>query len=100
MDLKSRLSALAAGAPPSEAPEHARTDAVPRALSAPELRIVEDLLNRWTEAGHPADSAPSLEDLEPDDTGNVFDENSKWLIATPEEWAIYARVLRAIEDAR
>lgn len=94
MDLKSRLSALASGS--SDDPGHARADAVLRGLAAAELRTVEGVLNRWAEAGHPADSAPTLEDLEPDDTGNVFDEDSKALIATPEEWAVYARVLRAL----
>ncbi len=91
MDLKRRLAALA------DDPEHARTDAVLRGLAAPELRIVEEVLDRWMEAGHPADSAPTLDDLEPDDTGNVFDEQSKTLIATPEEWTVYARVLRALK---
>lgn len=91
MNLKQRLAALAGD------PEHARADAVLRALSAADLRVVEGVLDRWTEAGHPADSAPALQDLEPDDTGNVFDEDSKALIATPEEWAVYARLLRALE---
>jgi hypothetical protein len=97
MDLKSRLSALAIGAPPPVRPEHARADAVLRGLAAPELRIVEGVLDRWAQAGRSADSAPGLEDLKPDDTGNVFDEDNKTLIATPEEWAVYARVLRALE---
>ncbi len=97
MDLRSRLDALTAGAPLPESSEHARADAALRALSAAELRVVRGVLERWVEAGHPADSAPTLEDLEPDDTGNVFDENNKALIATPEEFAIYARVLRALE---
>lgn len=81
---------------PPRGPERARVDAVLRSLSAEEARVIHQLLDRWAEAGHPAASVPGLDDLEPDDTGNIFDEESKALIATPEEWAIYSRLLAGL----
>ena len=98
MDLRSRLEAVKAGGPGSEDPAHARIDAVLRALAAEDLEVIGRVLDRWVKAGHAADSTPESEDLEPDDTGNVIDPDSKSLIAMPQEWAVYQRVRGALNE--
>lgn len=96
MDLRARIDALNEDAPPSPDPEHARADAVLRALAAEELETVEEVLDRWEEAGHPRGSVPAAEDLEPSDTGILVDPDSMTLIATPAEWEVFERVTRQL----
>ena len=93
MDLRSRLDALREGTSPSD-PADTRVDAVLRALPAPDVQVLGDVLDRWERAGHSAGSVPTTSDLEPDDTGNVVDTATKTLIATAPEWETFQRVLR------
>lgn len=96
MNLRSRLDALRDGAA-SEDPAHARVDAVLRALAAPDLRVLRDVLDRWERSGHPASSVPASAALEPDDTGNLLDPRTKTLVATAEEWTVFQRVVSQLD---
>lgn len=97
MDIRRQIEAVESGAPPPENPEDMRTDAAVRAMTADERKVLARVLDRWTEAGHPHDSMPDVTALEPDDTGNVFDEHNKALIATADEWTVYNRARRRLE---
>lgn len=95
MNLRSRLDALGEGAASDDA-AHARADAVLRALAAPDLRVLRDVLDRWERSGHPVGSNPASGALEPDDTGNVLDPQTKTLVATADEWTVFQRVVNQL----
>ena len=97
MDLRHQLEHLEAGGIPSGGSAHARIDAVLRGLARDELSILARVLGRWESAGHP-DSAPGLDDLEPDDAGNVIDPETKALIATADYWRVYERVYAGLQE--
>ena len=97
MDLRSRLAALQRGEAPSSDAAHTRVDAVLRALAAEDLAILRDVLERWEEAGHKPGSIPHSSDLEPTDTGMVVDPDTKTLIALPQEWEVFQRVVLQLD---
>ena len=97
INLRSRLEALQRGESPSGDASHARTDAVLRALAAEDLEVLRDVLDRWERAGHPAGSIPSSSDLEPTDTGMVVDPDTQTLIAQPQEWEVFQRVIQQLD---
>ena len=99
MNLKAILGRMGTQGATPDAAQHARLDAALRSLAAEQVEVVHRVLDRWADAGHPPDSAPTFADLQPDDTGNVFDADRKVLIATPGEWEIYERTRREIERA-
>ena len=98
MNLRARLEALKSGSPPSEDPAHSRVDAVLRSLAEEDLEVIARVLDRWAKAGHAPDSLPTFSELEPDDTGNVIDPDSRSLIALPQEWVVYQRVHAALSE--
>ena len=100
MELRRQLDAVVAGALAPSDPADAHVHAALRALTPDERKVLGHVLDRWTDAGHPGNSLPELSKLEPDDTGNVFDEGSKALIATAEEWTVYSRARARLEGSR
>lgn len=97
MNLRSRLDALQKGEAPSSDASHARKDAVLRALAAEDIEVLRDVLDRWERAGHPAGSIPNSSDLEPTDTGMVVDPDTQTLIAHPQEWEVFQRVIEQLD---
>lgn len=61
------------------------------------LALLERILTRWYEAGHPERSLLTLSELEAGDTGVVVDADSNTLIATQDEWQQYERLYPRIE---
>lgn len=96
LNLRARLEALASGAPASSDASHTRIDAVLRALAAEDLKILRAVVERWEAAGHPVGSVPGSSDLEPTDTGIVVDPWTRTLIALPDEWEVFQRVLKQL----
>ena len=90
------LEQLAARTSGSEDPPHARIDAVLESLAAEHLEVIGRIQGRWLDAGHPAGSLPDPSDMAADDTGNVIDVGAMALIATPDEWQVYARIHAAL----
>lgn len=97
MDLRSRLAALQKGEAPSSDASHTRVDAVLRALAAEDLAILAEVLDRWERAGNKPGSIPSPSDLEPTDTGMVVDPDTRTLIALPQEWEVFQRVIQQLD---
>lgn len=90
VDLKRRIRAIQGESSP-EAAVHDRIDAVLRMFAAEELGVLDTVLTRWHQAGHPDDSLPDPSQLEAGDTGLVVDGGTKTLIATEEEWEVFLR---------
>ena len=90
------LERLAASAPGSGERPHARVDRILARLAGEEVEAIGRILQRWANAGHPPGSIPEPSDMEADDTGNVFDGDSKSLIATPGEWEVFERLHAAL----
>ena len=98
MDLRRRIRAIQGELAPETAAHH-RMDAVLRMFAAEELGVLDTVLTRWHQAGHPEDSLPDPSQLEAGDTGLVVDAGAKTLIATAEEWEVFLRLRSRLEEA-
>jgi hypothetical protein len=90
-NLRQHIRALQRGTASAET-AHEEVDAVLRGLAADELALLDRILTRWYEAGHPEGTLPELSELEAGDTGVVLDADSNTLIATQDEWRQYERL--------
>ncbi|CAN5220558.1 hypothetical protein BH20GEM2_BH20GEM2_12740 [soil metagenome] len=95
-NLRQHIRALQRGTASAET-AHEEVDAVLRGLAADELALLDRILTRWYEAGHPEGTLPELSELEAGDTGVVLDADSNTLIATQDEWRQYERLHSVLE---
>ena len=94
--LRARLDALIKGTLPH--PGDGAKDSEPTRPSG-ESAVLARILRRWSESGHPPNTVPTPDTLEPDDAGNIIDPRRMTLVATAEEWVVYTRALSKLEEA-